>query len=268
MDARRAFLESATSFIVGVFQLASYRIVGNTALLTILDVNLLNRDQYKDVHLPAISELRKVSPHEFRDFDILYHESSMIFAYSILESFLSEVEEVLFLNDPKNVGENIQIKFGKVLSATSIDQLVHDIVRKRVRERSQWSVASRLSELQEQYKLGLSVDLSDVAWLSETRNNIIHNRRHGAFEVKGGAVTYKAAKKNYETGRNITERFLAVASIAVVDLYRRACSSLGVTRKHPRHRANLAVADRISALWPRDSAVARQTAGARDKESL
>lgn len=57
-------------------------------------------------------------------------ESYVTLSYSWMETYLAVVEEALYLNDPRSLGDNIQVKLGKILETDSIAELVHDAAKK------------------------------------------------------------------------------------------------------------------------------------------
>jgi hypothetical protein len=195
MDVRRPFLESILNLVHGFEELARYRVVGNTAMVATLTVNAIDPDKHKTLPLEAIQRLRSVTAPEFQAFKTLYEETSIVLAYSWLDSFVAQVEEALYLHDPSNLGESIQIKLGKVLNAPSLDELIHDLIRRRIRERSQWGLANRIADLRHQPGFTIHVDPRDIEWAAEIRNNIIHSRQHGSFRVSRKKLTYQALRR-------------------------------------------------------------------------
>jgi hypothetical protein len=179
-----------------------------------LSINVIEPQLYEEIHLPAVDTLRIVSASEFRSFDTLFHESSVVLAYSWLDSFLGEIEEALYLHNPANLGDNVQIKLGKILNANSIDEVIHDLIRRRVRERSQWSLPNRVNELRQQAAFKFSVSHEDLEWASDLRNNIVHNRHYGAFQVSRRRVSYRSLKRESTAARETVARFLGIAKLA------------------------------------------------------
>ena len=259
MDSRNAFLKAVSTLVAGFAQLAHYRIAGNIAIMCILDVNALDRERYKCVDLAAVQNLKTVRVQEYKDFASIFQESSMVLAFSWLESFLAEVEEALYLKNPANLGEQVEVKLGKILHAASIEGLLHDIIRRRIRDRSQWSVANRLKDLQEHHSFTFAASQEDMEWISETRNDIIHCRRSGRFQVKGKRVTYESVQRQAPIGQDEVDRFLHIVANAVVDLYAGACRALTITARFPVHRQTLRLIDVWRTLWPLKASPSKQS---------
>ena len=219
MNTGKAFLNTSRTLFNVMSEFASYRIVGNTANIAILGVNVIDREAYEDVKLPVIEQLKKVAPSEFISFQRLFGESSIVLAYSWLDTYLSEVEESLFLHDPASLGENVQIKLGKLLSSGSIDEVVHDLAKRRAREKGNWSLKNRITELREKYGLSILIDEKDIEWLSDTRNNIIHNRRVGEFQTKKGKVSYKSIERKKANSKNEIDKYMSLVVSILSQLY-------------------------------------------------
>jgi len=249
MDTRHAFLESAESFIAGIHDLMCFRIVGNSISVITLQVNAIHRKKYAKSKLPVIQHLREIAPYELFTYEKVYAESSIIFAYAILDSFLSEVEEVIFLHNPVSLGEDIQIKLGKILTVTKLEDLVHEIAKRRTRERAFWSLQRRLSDLKDRHDIAVSLEENQIDWLSKTRNEITHNRRSGAFTVKGQSVSYHRTKLAGDSQRLVVENSLCLICNIIRDLYLGTCRYLGINRRFALHKANLLVVDRLGKLW-------------------
>lgn len=245
MDSRIAFLKAASTLLHGFFQLCHYRIVGNSMQICILDVNVKDRELYKSIDLPIVEELKKVTPWDYRYFEGIFQESSIVLAFSWLETFLAEVEEALYMMSPANLGEQVQVKLGKILNTGSIEELLHDIVKRRVRERSQWSLANRFKELREHQGFSFTTSEKDIEWISTKRNEIIHDRRIGLFQVNRKRVTYEPVRGKPPIRHGDVNRFLNITANSVADLYDGACRALKITSRFSKHRQT----KRLIASW-------------------
>lgn len=230
-------------------ELSSYRIVGSTSILATLSVNLRDINLYQDNHTPAIKEIRSISAKEFNGFYLLFNESSIVLAYSWLDTYLSEVEETMFLHDPTSLGESVEIKLGKVLSCASLDELIHDLARRRARERGQWGLKNRISELKKRHGFQITVSDSDIEWMSDFRNNLVHNRRIGAFKTVKGKVQYMDATRRDGQAHNDIKRFMSLSFTLLGQLYKECSNHLGLTRRFSQHRQNMELIERFPHLW-------------------
>ena len=249
MDTRNAFLNTSRTLLFAMTEMASFRIVGNTISVATVSVHFSDKKAYEGIEVPAIAAIRKISPNEFAAFDSVYKESSIVLSYAWLDTFLSEAEEALFLHDPSTLGDNVQIKLGKVLGSSSIDELVHDIARRKTREKSQWGLKNRVAELMIKYGIRVSVEDGELDWMSQTRNNITHNRQVGAYRMGGGKVTYEGVERR-RTDDHDVERFLWLVFALLAQLYVETAGALGINKRFPAHRRNLKFIDMFAHAWP------------------
>jgi hypothetical protein len=249
MDTRSAFLRTSNTLFHAMHELATYRIVGNTASLAILSVHVEHKDTYTPPDTPAIAELRSIGALEYNVFRVLSNESAIVLAVAWLDTFLSEVEEVLFLDDPTSLGESVQIKLGKVLSCSSLQELIHDLARRRTREKGQWSLKSRVSELRDRYSLSLNVSEQDLNWLAELRNALVHDRRVGEFKTVKGKIQYAPTNRRHAKALEDVRRCMSISFSLMAELYVACSVKLGITRRFPSHRSNLKFITGFDQVW-------------------
>lgn len=249
MDTREAFLSTSNTLMHAMQELSNYRIVGNTALIATLSVHVEHKSLYDDNKTPAIENLRSISAGEFHLFSLLFNESSIVLAFSWLDTYLSEIEELIFLHNPESLGISVEIKFGKILSCSTIDELIHDLARKRSRERGQWGLKNRINELKKRHDFQITVKDSDLDWMSDFRNNLIHNRRIGSFSAKKGIVQYSGISRREASAHDDVKRFMALSFTLLGELYTACATQLGITRRYPRHRKNLEFIERFPRIW-------------------
>lgn len=249
MDTREAFLSTSNTLMHAMQELCNYRAFGNTALIATLSVNAIDKEVYESDDSPAIKELKKISPTEYNVFSMLYNESSIVLAYSWLDTYLSEIEEVIFLNNPESLGVSVEVKFGKVLACKTIDELIHDLAKKRSRERGQWGLKNRVAELNKRHGFSISVPDSELEWISEFRNSLIHNRRVSSFSPKKGVVKYSTVSRRAANEHDEVKRFIGLSFKILSELYTSCAIQLGITRRFPKHRKNLEFISRFPNLW-------------------
>jgi len=249
MDTRSAFLSTTRTLAHALAELASYRIVGNTAFNAILEVNVLERQAHAAVTVAAVERLRRITPAELYAFNVVFNESAAVVGQAWLDSYLSEVEEALYLHDPASLGESVQVKLGKVLACTGIDELVHDLARRRVREKAQWGLRGRLAELRDRYKFAFSVSDDDLDWMSDLRNNLVHNRRVGEFITGAKRVRYNKAKRQSVGADQEVQRFLKLVAHLLGDLYTGCAAALEISARNPGHRRNMRLIRALRRAW-------------------
>lgn len=253
MDTRSAFLSTSKTLLSAMHELFGYRIVGNTTAIAVLSVNVHDVEAYAGVTTPAVVALRQVSAAEFNAFHLLFNESSVVLAFSWLDTYLSEVEETMFLHDPTSLGESVEIKLGKVLSCASLDELIHDLARKRARERGQWGLKNRISELKKRHDFQFDASDADLEWMSDFRNNLIHNRRVGAFKTNKGKVQYTETSRRDARVNTEVRRFMSLTFSLLSQLYVSCAGQLNISRRFLHHRQNLELIESFSRVWPADA---------------
>ena len=252
MDPRSAFASSVFTLFAAFSQLAQYRITGNTAVVAIALANTTERSACELSGLKSVEMLTRVSPEEHATFSLLFHESTVVLAYSWLEAFLGEVEEALMLSDPSSLGESVQVKLGKILDMKSIEELIHDLARRRIRDRSQWGLSNRIEDLQKHFGIKISIKADDIRSLAELRNEIIHNRRPGVFELKGKRVSYKPRRDVKTLGQRESEQALGQIFQLMADLYEGSAKKLKLTAKFAAHKRNLGLIAILRRAWPQE----------------
>lgn len=186
-----SFLESSSTLILGFVELASKRIVENTLRIGIIELQYLPPDLKKILKVHKANSICSKSEAFFDNFLNHLDESYVTVSYSWLESYLSLVEEVLYLNDPRSLGDNIQIKLGKILETESITKLIHDAIKKRLKEKSSWGLKNRINDLKDSYSINFETKDQALDFLSNTRNELVHNKKYGDFTVIGGKISYE-----------------------------------------------------------------------------
>jgi hypothetical protein len=238
MDARDAFMRTAQTIFIAHDELVHFRIAGLTAKIAILQANVYERGLHEASDLSAVVELRKVGPRDFNHFALLFDELSIILAYSWVDTFLSQLEEALYLHNPASLGESIQIKLGKILSSPSVGDLLHEIARRRTRDKGAWSLKGRLVDIDEQHDVKTTVLNADVDWFSELRNNLVHNRRPGAYKAHRSKISYETVSRK-KGGDAEVKRALGIAFRLLADMYENGSRALGISRRFARHKANM-----------------------------
>jgi hypothetical protein len=253
MNTKTAFLNATTSLATGFHEISCYRVLGNTLVISIIGVHVRNREEYKGNQPKAVSQLQHIKPDEFSAFLKVFGESFLAFSHSWLESYLDEVEEVLFLHSPELIGESVPVKLGKLLEVKSIDELVHDLVRKKIRDRGQWSLKNRLEDLTTKNNFTFQCSAEDLHWISELRNTIVHDRSAGRFSLKGKKLSFAALEKRDAVKHEIIDRYLGIVTTTISDLYFGTCNVLKVSPRNKVHQKNSSLMSAIVNAYKKDA---------------
>lgn len=249
MDVRHAFLKTSRTIFHAMQELGSYIVVGNSASINILKVNYFEKEKYENSKNPIISDIKKIPAEVFYSFTSLFNESSIVLSYSWLETYLSEMEEILFLHDPSSIGESVQIKLGKVISCKDINELVHDVAKRKVRDKSQWGIKNRISEIKEKYGVNISVSEKQLEWVSDFRNNVVHNRRPGSFKTNSKKAEYVNHPNKGAISRDDVNEFIHIVFKLMSELYQGISKTLGISMKYKSHKYNIEYVKFMEKTW-------------------
>jgi hypothetical protein len=232
---KRIFLESSVTVILAVADLISRRLVDSIVRDDIKKLMSLPPSTKQLLANQGVARIAKLQPEALRILTTHLDESYITLAYSWLEAYLSIVEEALYLSDPQSLGDNIQIKLGKILEANSIQELVHDSVKKRLKEKSGWGLKNRILDLKQTY--GVDVGYSDQALenISRTRNELVHEKRVGDFSVTGKQVKFNP--RQHRNRRINADEYLDVMVNLIVELFLQTSKALRIDARSSRFKS-------------------------------
>jgi hypothetical protein len=181
-DPTQQILALTAAYSEGVSRLFSARIVSNTMLIALIDHHVLSRDKGY-VHSPGVDflrdELQKISFVELKAFEYISNASHVVYATTLLDTYLSDVYRLLLLLFPKALGREYKVDLYDVISASTRNSLISDIVIKKVREIGFGSLMDRIDGLTDRFGLKFSLTTetrSDIVFASELRNRIVHDQ--------------------------------------------------------------------------------------------
>jgi hypothetical protein len=180
------FERIATAFAFSLMRLISSRIVSITAeasLLRLHDV-ATEDDEPRDPDSHVIDQLRAVSYEEFDAFRYISRVSQLVYATTLLDTFLTDATRFLLMLYPASLGATQIGSVQALLEGASIADLLTSAVNKKVRDISYSSFAERLNLLRTTFGLNLPFDQADLDSLnhySSIRNVIVHDQ--GLFEL-------------------------------------------------------------------------------------
>lgn len=231
---KSAFIESSSTLIVALAELGARMLVDIMLRRNVKEVMDLPESAKNVLKSHGAAGIAKMTPSGFGVLTSHLDESYVTLSYSWLETYLSIVEETLYLHDPRSLGDNIQIKLGKILETESVAELVHDAVKKRLKEKSAWGLKNRISELKEVYGLKIPQSNDELDEISRIRNDLVHNKKIGDFKVTDGRITYVQRDKMRET--IVTEDYLHKVFNLTIDLFCEASKTLNIDRRNKKYR--------------------------------
>ncbi len=132
----------------------------------------------------VISTLNAITYPEFEAFQYLTNSTYLVYATTLLDTFITESTRFLLLLFPKALGKKQTVSIEVLLDTMSRSQIITDAIEKKVRELGHDSFLNRLYFLRDTFGLDVHLSAEDVKeldYLSSIRNTIIHDQR--VFEL-------------------------------------------------------------------------------------
>ena len=141
-----------------------------------------------------VAEICKMAPELYLDtFWYVSNISHLIYATTILDSFLTDTTRFLFLLHPRALGKDRAVSIEAVMNASTLSALIRDAVAKRVREIGHEKFVRRIEILCERFGLDLELaqEVRDgLDHYSSIRNAVIHDQGYQQLELSdSGALT-------------------------------------------------------------------------------
>lgn len=163
----------------------------------------------------AISHLLKIP---FSSYDALRYVtdvSHLVYATTLLDTFLSDTTLFLLLRHPRAIGKEQQVSLGRLLAAGSRSEVITEAAGKKAREASYLPFTARVQYLRETF--GLTLLLSDaleaaLAHFPSVRNTAVHDQ--GVFEFALDEQGHVMAKQKACAHHPTPVSYEAVASAA------------------------------------------------------
>jgi hypothetical protein len=127
----------------------------------------------------VLKGIESISVHEYDSFKYVGDFGHLVFATTLLDSFLVDTTRFLFLLLPESIGKAQGITVNDIVSAKSVDDLLVAAVEKRARDLSYKSFLERLDFLETHFGIPIKLDSdvkSEIEHYSGIRNVIIHDQ--------------------------------------------------------------------------------------------
>ena len=164
----------ALSIINGMTKLTSARMA--TLSLELVWTRLLVNGRLDETSKNRIESL---TPGVMENFIYVTRISHLIYATSLLDTFLSDTTRFLFLRTPAALGGGHIITMKSVLASSSRSDLITQAVAKKVRDLSFRTFLDRIEALKDSFGLRVEQSDTDVETLehfSSLRNTIVHDQ--------------------------------------------------------------------------------------------
>lgn len=182
--ALRSYMKVAVSFLHGLVRLTGSEAVHYRLVSALRSFRNSGRLGFDGLGQEAVSHLTMIQPENLDCHIYVSDLSHLIYATSLLDTFLSETTLFLFLLHPLSMGKNQQVPLRMVIDAHSRNETLTEAARTRTREISYLPFLGRLQFLRDTF--GLEIVLGSQAeesleHYSSVRNTAVHDQ--GVFEL-------------------------------------------------------------------------------------
>lgn len=174
----------AKSMVLGFARLYGTRLASNTFRITVLK-HLVAKKEGVTSEFAVDSGIDDISSQEYDAFCYVSNISLLVYATTLLDTFLSETTKFLIMRHPKILINETTVVFGDILAAPSKAALLTDTISNKVRGMSFRSFLDRIEYLRKTF--GLEIKLEDdtieaLTHFSDLRNVIVHDQ--SVFELE------------------------------------------------------------------------------------
>ncbi len=182
--ALKCYLTLAYSLTHGLIRIWSAEAASARLACACAEFHTTGREGLDGPGANALGHLAKIDFETFDAWSYVTNISHLVYATTILDTFLSDTTLFLFLLFPNSMGKNQQVPLRKVIDARSRTEVITQAAATRTREISYLPFPARLQFLVETF--GLKVDLTAeqnhaLEHYPSIRNTAVHDQ--GLFEL-------------------------------------------------------------------------------------
>jgi hypothetical protein len=192
------YLNIVFSFSRGVVRIWSAESAA-ARLLSVL--NAFRSAELANVEGPAaavLQPLARVSHHSVESLVQVTNVSHLVYAASLLDMFLSETVQFLFLLIPRAMGENQQVPLRALIDAPSKNEAITQAAVARTHEISERTFAERIQFLRETF--GLEIKLTpetaeELARFSSVRDSAVRDQGKVRLDGRGNIISRRSSTR-------------------------------------------------------------------------
>jgi len=174
----------AKSMVLGFARLYGTRLASNTFRVAVLK-HLVAKKEGVTSEFAVDSGIDDISSQEYNAFCYVSNVSLLVYATTLLDTFISESTKFLIMRHPESLTNEITVVFEDILAAPSKAALLTDTISNKVRDISFRSFLDRIKYLRKRF--GLEIELEDdtieaLTHFSGLRNVIVHDQ--SVFELE------------------------------------------------------------------------------------
>ncbi len=170
----------ADSFLFGYARLSMARIVTNESIIGIHRMFLETLRPTKTTSKETFfSGMMDIGPKELAAFEYITTTSFLVYATTLLDSFISDSTIFLYFLHPAAIGSEHQLPFELVLRTKSKNELIEHIVKGKTRKLSYQSFVDRIKALEDAFDLQIHLEKKGTLALEHyagIRNVMVHSQ--------------------------------------------------------------------------------------------
>jgi hypothetical protein len=140
----------------------------------------------------AVAQLDAIRPSSWDAFNYVSRLSHLVYATSLLDTFLTDTTQFLLMLFPSSIGKEFRISISDVIEKSSRSDILAAAASKKARELSYATFLERLTDLSRRFGLTINLgdaDLEALRHFSTLRNVAVHDQGFLAFSLTdNGAV--------------------------------------------------------------------------------
>lgn len=200
----RSYLDVATSFVEGLLRIWGAEAASARLMCALVEFHGLGGAGLDGPGAPALDHLARIPFDSYDALAYVTNVSHLVYATSLLDTFISDTTLFLFLLIPKSMGKNQQIPLRTIIEASSRNDALTLAASGRTREISYLPFPGRIDFLRDTFGLALNLSSEETDALmhySSVRNTAVHDQ--GIYELgldeNGSVVSRKKACPRHPT---------------------------------------------------------------------
>lgn len=183
--ALETYLNVAYSFSQGLYRIWGAEAASARLMLALLEFHNSNKLGLDGPAARSLEHLARIPYSSYDSLAYVTNVSHLVYATTLLDTFLSDTTLFLFLLIPGSMGKNQQIPIRTLIDATSKNEALSRAAVSRSREISYLPFLGRVHFLRDSFGLHIHLDDDTVKALDHyptIRNSAVHDQ--GIFELK------------------------------------------------------------------------------------
>jgi len=183
--AAQSYIAVMMSFVQGLYRVWSAEAASARLVCALLKFRLSGRAGLDGEGGDALKELDAIPYSSYDSLEYVTDVAHLVYATTLLDTFLSDTTMFLFLMFPSAMGKNQQVPLRTLIDAASRNEALTRAAAARTRDVSYLPFDARIELLRETFGLSIAMDSNTfeaLAHYSSVRNTAVHDQ--GIFELR------------------------------------------------------------------------------------